>query len=156
MDSTGFGGRNLNKSATVVTNDPKNGKITLSITGPVEAFAQLNPRYVRISGPTGQPLEERVVVTPNPKYKFKLKGSRQVPANSQKFTHTVTKAPDGNYVVSVKNIQETAGTYFGSVVLDIDNPLRKSIRIDVHGNLYSPLMKNPKAATTHASPGAGK
>lgn len=157
MDSTGYGGRTLNKTATVLCNDPNNARITLTLTGPVEPFVQLNPRYARISGPQGQKLEERVVLTPNPKYPFTLKGSRQIPSNDKKFTHTVTKAPDGNYVVTVKNLQETAGTYFGSVVLDIDSPLRKEVRIDVHGNIFAPVMSPGKThPTPPARPGTGK
>ncbi len=62
----------MDKSAEVLTNDPKEPVVQLMVKGPVDKFATINPRMLNLRGNVGEALEGTVVIVPDEKYPFKV------------------------------------------------------------------------------------
>ena len=129
----------INKAITVKTNDPKNRETVLYMEGPVDTCATISPKLVRFNGPAGQKMVQKVTIVPNPKYPFKITGTRQEPLNTDKFKHKLEKTPTG-WVLTVENIWPSKGGYFGSIYLDTDSETCKSLRVEVQGDLFFPVV----------------
>jgi len=69
-DTTGYGGKKLEKIITVITNDPLNASISLTITGAVEKLVTIRPQRVRLTGPAEEPINASVDIIPEKKYAF--------------------------------------------------------------------------------------
>ena len=53
MDTAGYGGRRLEKSVEVMTNDSKAPVVHLTIAGAVDRFATISPRMLSLRGTSG-------------------------------------------------------------------------------------------------------
>ena len=130
----------MHKAVTVKTNDPSKRETVLYMGGPVDVCATISPKSVRFSGPAGQKMVQKVTIVPNPKYPFKIKGTRQVPLNTDKFRHSLEKTPTG-WVLTIENLWPSKGGYFGSIYLDTDSKTCSSLRVEVQGDLFFPAVK---------------
>lgn len=130
----------MNKAVVVKTNDPKNRETTLYMEGPVDVCATISPKFVRFSGPAGQKMIQKVTIAPNPKYPFRIKGTRQVPLNTSQFRHALEKTPNG-WVLTIENLWPSKGGYFGSIYLDTDSKTCQSLRVEVQGDIFFPAVK---------------
>jgi len=72
VDTAGYGGRRLEKSADVMTNDPKEPVVHLTVAGPVDRFATISPRMLSLRGVSGETLRGSVSIAPEEKYPFKV------------------------------------------------------------------------------------
>ena len=111
------------------------------MTGRVEKFADITPRFLRMVAMAGQPISSSVTITPEKKYAFKI-----IKAFAQKGTHinvTLSPRPEGTpgYIVSVENLKKTIGRYYDTVVLKTDSKLKPVIKIKVYGNIIKPKKK---------------
>ena len=111
------------------------------MTGRVDKFADISPRFLRMVGMAGQPLSSSATITPQKKYDFKI-----IKAFAQKGTHinvTLAPQPEGTpgYIVSVENLKKTMGRYSDTVILKTDNKLKPVIKIKVYGNIIQPKKK---------------
>jgi hypothetical protein len=136
----GYGGSRINKTVTVKTNDPAHRETMLFLEGEVDTCATINPRVVRFTGPANQKMVQKVAILPNSKYPFKIKGTRQEPLNADKFKHSLEKSPMG-WTLTVENLWHSRGGYYGSIYLDTDSPVCKSLRVEVQGDLLAPMGK---------------
>ena len=57
----------MDKSAEVLTNDPKEPVVQLMVKGPVDKFATINPRMLNLRGNAGEALEGTVIIVPDEK-----------------------------------------------------------------------------------------
>ena len=142
MDTTGYGGRELRKSAVVDTDDPRNPAITLQITGQVVRFVTVVPHSVQFSGPVGTPMTAVVRILPEPQYPFTV-----LSIAPQKGDHIrcglrqVTESGRPVYLVNVENLKADKGRYHDVVLVKTDSRIRPEIKISVFGNLYE---RSPK------------
>jgi hypothetical protein len=137
VDTTGYGGRELRKSAVVDTDDPRNPAITLQISGQVARFVTVIPHSVQFSGPVGAPMMAVVRILPEPQYPFTV-----LSIAPQKGDHIrcglrqVTESGRPVYLVNVENLKADKGRYHDVVLVKTDSRIRPEIKISVFGNLY--------------------
>lgn len=142
MDTTGYGGRELRKSAVVDTDDPRNPAITLQISGQVLRFVTIIPNSVQFSGPVGTPMTAVVRILPESEYPFTV-----LSIAPQKGDHIrcdlqrVTESGRPVYLVTVENLKAEKGRYHDVVLVKTDSRIRPEIKISVFGNLYE---RSPK------------
>ncbi len=126
----------------VETNDPKQPKIDLKISGNVEIFAIISPRHVRFSGPVGTPLKSVVKVIPESKYPFRIVEAK---AEKGSFIKFELKEVDRNnhpaYQLTIENTKDTEGRYFDTIRLTTDSKIQQEIGIWVFGDIKNPAEK---------------
>lgn len=129
----------------VETNDPKNSKLNLNISGKVEIFAVIHPRHVKLSGPVGKALTSVVTIVPEKKYPFRI-----VEAKAEKgaFIQFELKEVDRNneptYQLTVENTKDTEGRYFDTIRLTTDSKIKQEIGIWVFGDIRDTSKKGKK------------
>ncbi|MDF1591624.1 MAG: hypothetical protein P1P89_08940 [Desulfobacterales bacterium] len=136
MDSNGFGGSRLNKSAVVYTDDPAKPRQTLIISGPVGEFATMIPKRVVLRGIAGQPVKGMVTIMPKEKYPFKITAAMARYGSKIHFKYEEIQHSDPKgYLLTVENLQTHRGRYADTVILKTDSPIRPEITIQVLGDI---------------------
>ncbi|MDI6796790.1 MAG: hypothetical protein QMD09_07590 [Desulfatibacillaceae bacterium] len=143
MSTDGYGGRDVNQKVIVFTNDPENRRITITLGGPVEAFASITPKLVRLSASVEDfRADQVVVIIPSEANHFNIVAAWQVPrGDNAPFVHSLEKDEKGGetvYRLVVENRQRHAGSYYGTIYLSTDHPRRKELSINVHGYIAAP------------------
>lgn len=143
MDTRGYGGKPLHKSANVYTNDPDQPIVTLAISGRVTRFADIRPRVISLRGYAGDAIQRRVAIRPTAEHPFRITG---VKAKDGRFIR-LALAPQGGgelpgYVLTVENTRTDKGTYQDTVTLQTDSRERPQIDLPVYGFVRS----RPQAA----------
>ncbi|MBU2488528.1 MAG: hypothetical protein KKA60_03965 [Proteobacteria bacterium] len=135
----------MDKTVTVLTNDPKHAKVEIRIAGDVEPLAIVNPKTVKLQGYEGGEITGEVHIAPNPKYPFKITGTTTSP--SPKFYHRLDKVEGKDeYVLMVRNMDEAPGTYSGAVNLITDSNYQKTLTIQVFGRILPKPGQDAEAA----------
>ncbi|MEW6671654.1 MAG: hypothetical protein AB1427_08115 [Thermodesulfobacteriota bacterium] len=136
MDTDGYGGSRLRKTAVVHTDDPANPRLTLIISGPVAEFASISPKRVVLRGTAGQPLKGEVTIMPKEKYPFKITAAtaRFGSKIRVKYEEIQNSDPRG-YVLTVENLQTERGRYADTIMLKTDSRIRPEISIQVFGDI---------------------
>jgi hypothetical protein len=150
LSTEGYGGRSIRQDIAVFTNDPANRRIMLTIGGPVEAFASMTPRFVKLAASVDKHQADQVVVIiPSDAHSFNIVATRQVPAGENaSFVHRLEKEQNSEkpvYRLVVENRQRYEGSYYGTIYLTTDHPRRKELSINVHGYIASPSPQGPGA-----------
>ncbi|MBI9074608.1 MAG: hypothetical protein JEZ02_04280 [Desulfatibacillum sp.] len=135
VNTKGYGGRTLHKSVRVVTNDPNNPEIELSISGPVASFASIAPTTIYLSkdGKEGEATGS-VRITPSEAYPFKI--IRTSATASAKFSHTLEEFKNGKehgWILTVTDPEPT-GRYAGTVYLNTDSKIKPRLEVRVYAN----------------------
>lgn len=137
MDTTGYGGRELRKSAVVDTDDPRNPAITLQIAGKVMRFVTVIPNSVQLSGPAGTPMTAVVRILPEPEFPFTvLSVAPQKGEYIRCDLQRVTESGRPVYLLQVENLKPDKGRYHDVVLVKTDSAIRPEIKISIFGNLY--------------------
>ena len=132
----------MKKSATVYIDDPMAGKIPLVITGKVNSFANISPRYARLNGLVGQKIKTEVNIFPIKDYPFRITSNNaKIGKNIEYDLINTTKDGKKGYKVVIKNIKERKGRYSDTIYLHTDNKLQLRIKIGVYGYLVDPPKK---------------
>ncbi|OQY05988.1 MAG: hypothetical protein B6I22_06660 [Desulfobacteraceae bacterium 4572_123] len=111
------------------------------MAGPVEKFASISPRFLRMIGTAGESISGSITITPENKYNFKiLKASADKGVN---IKVGFTPRPEGKpgYILTVENLKKTIGRYYDTVVLKTDSKLKPIIKIKVYCNIIKPKKK---------------
>lgn len=128
----GYGGRKFSKTITVYTNDPKQEKILLYLSGNVEAFARIEPGRVYLNGNAGEAIQSKITITPLKKYPFNITDSSAEKALDKKISFTLDKDTN-KYILSINNLLKTHGRYRGRIHLKTDSTVKPEIIIPVTG-----------------------
>jgi len=132
VDTTGYGGRRLEKSADVMTNDPKTPVVHLTIAGPVDRFATITPRMLSLRGVSGETLRGSVSIMPEEKYPFKILGTYPVGGNLKVQLDQVTQGGRTAYALQVENLRTDAGSFNDTVRVKTDHPLQPEMDVRVY------------------------
>ncbi|MDY6903625.1 MAG: hypothetical protein SWH61_02970 [Thermodesulfobacteriota bacterium] len=125
----------MSKSAHVMTNDPVNKDIKLTIKGPVDTFADISTQLIRFSGPAGKDMETKVTIRPGEKYPFKI--TKAYARSGKNVTLTLKELPgDKGYQLDVKNTKTDPGTYFDYIYLKTDSKVKPTLTIRVRGSIF--------------------
>ena len=134
-----YGGSALKKTAIIHTNDPANPKFTLTISGQVEKFVDLKPKYVRLTGYSGARISVPVTIAPTAKYPFKIVDITARGGTFIKYTLTGGKPDQGNaYTLLIENTKTDKGRYMDLLTLTTDSQIRPKLIIRVYGNILEP------------------
>jgi hypothetical protein len=152
VNTSGYGGKTLSKTAKAYINDPLKKVIDLTISGPVDAFAEILPPLVRFNLPVGTAEKQQVRVVPGEKHSFKIISSSAREGKNIRFEVKETTDDSGRagYVVEVENIKKDAGAYQDMIYLNTDSKIRPQLTIRVHGTIYDASLieeqKKPEQA----------
>jgi len=126
----------LRKSVTVISNDPKNPRIKLTIGGKVEKFVTVSPKYARLYGPAGKTIKANIALIHIKKYPFKLLGpSTQKTKNVKYFWEEMKESDMTGYLLTIENLRNVKGRYFEMLTLKTDSNVYPEIKIRVQGNI---------------------
>jgi len=153
LSTKGYGGRTLTKSIRVYTNDPKNEKITLHLTGKVKNFVTIKPSKVFLKGAVGEDISRTVTITPGEGETFKILKMNALKGQDFKYSLKDIEI-DGKpaYELTVENTRETEGRYFDKIFIITDRTDQAPINIIVSGYIEKPKDVNPEAQTTDTIP----
>lgn len=134
LDTTGYGGKRIQQSIKVRTNDPVTPETELRIGGMVDRFAEIRPERVRISGPVGTDLTQTVDIMVGEKYPFSITGvSTEGKGNIDvSFVEDASKGPK-IYRLTVKNLKTTAARYSDAIHVATDSTINPEFVIRVYG-----------------------
>lgn len=139
VSTTSYGGRTLRKNIVVSTTDPQNPSVTLSISGMVEKFVEIKPKYVRLIGAAGESVSTLVSIIPMQKYSFKITEINAMKGRDIKFSLTEKAFPEGNgYELLVKNQKADQGRYQDVLSLKTDSTIQPVVKVSVYGNISKP------------------
>ncbi len=142
MNTSGYGGRKLNKNIKVKTDDLKHPDLNLSVSGLVEKFATITPRIVRLIGPAGKQIKVSVAIVPEKKYQFNIVEARAIKGeNISVKTEAVKTTKGARYVLTIENLKKNHGRYFDTVSVKTDSRIRPEIKIKVFGNIIDNKKK---------------
>ncbi len=139
LGTGGYNGNDIKKTAIIHTNDPTNPKFTLTISGHVEKFVDLNPKYVRLTGYSGAQISVPVTIVPTTKYPFKIIDVTS--RNSTFIKYTLTEREPGEesgYTLLIENLKKDKGRYSDLLTLTTDSQIQPRITIRVYGNILEP------------------
>ena len=129
----------MSKYAQVYTNDPIKKVITLTLTFPVEKFAEITPTLLRMNGPAGVVMKKTIKVVPGDKTPFKITGSRAQDGKNIRFeVKETTDSGKPGYLIEVENTKMDPGTFQDNIYLDTDSELQPQLSIRVYGTFYDP------------------
>jgi len=132
----------MNKNIEVFTNDPANARITLSVSGTVLNFANMEPRYARLVGKAGTDIKKSITITREKAYPFKIveakaRNGKDIAFEVQEFSKTDS---DG-YILTIENKKTAAGRYADTVILTTDSQIKRTISVPVYGQILSVAPK---------------
>jgi hypothetical protein len=132
VDTTGYGGRKLEKSADVMTNDPKEPVVHLRIVGPVDRFATITPRTLSLRGVSGETLQGSVRIVPEERYPFKVLETYALDGKLRVQLHPDVQDGRASYALRVENLRTEAGAYQDTVRVKTDHPLQPEMDVRVY------------------------
>ena len=139
LGTGGYNESDIKKTAIIHTNDPTNPKFTLTISGHVEKFVDLNPKYVRLTGYSGAQISIPVTIVPTAKYPFKIIDVTSRNDTFIKYTLTERKPGEGSgYTLLIENLKTDKGRYMELLTLTTDSRIQPTITIRVYGNIMEP------------------
>jgi hypothetical protein len=136
LKTEGDGGRSVQITIDVQTDDPRQSRFRLHLVGGIEKVVHIAPSIVRFEGVAGRPLTREVVIQPTAKYPFRIlsvdtkKGacfSCEL-SREQRDRHPV-------YRLTVNMDQARKGRYFDKIIIRTDSPYRPEIKIGVFAKI---------------------
>jgi hypothetical protein len=120
----------------VYTDDPQKKVSKLAISGKVNRFVNINPRYARLFGAPDKEIAVDITITPESGYPFKI---TEVKArNGQNIAFELKPNSDPaktGYVLSVKNLKKEKGRYSDVIYLKTDSAIKPRLQISVYGQI---------------------
>jgi hypothetical protein len=116
----------------ITTDDPNQLVTKVTVTGMVEKIAEIKPNQVILSGLQGEQLSAEVVIVPNPKYPFSIKGFEIQEGRGLKCElkeHCAAGAK--RCVITVENTRPEIGRFNDTIIVQTDNALKPEIPIRV-------------------------
>ncbi len=142
------GGETLHKRFNVSTNDPRNGRVELMVSGKVKAFVTVLPPYVRLMGNQGETLQASIKIVPQPEYPLTIKSVRST--QGEHFTHTLKPLGEHpereGYELTVSNTMREPGSYRDFIQIETDLAVKPMIRIPVSGRVFATQTGPPAKA----------
>ena len=143
VSTRGYGGRKLKKNIIVQTNDKKQPKINLTITGEVKKFAIITPQRITLYGPAGKQLQASVKIIPEKKYLFRILEALAIKGNNISCNlEEIKESGEYTYLLTVKNLKKDAGRYSDTIALKTTSKIRPKINISVYGNIINTQSQN--------------
>lgn len=135
----------MDKSAEVMSNDPREPVVHLVVAGPVDKFVTINPRMLNLRGTAGDHLQGTLTVVPEEKYPFRLTGvqSREGRVRAD-FSPSQQEGRPG-YTIRVENIKSDAGSFSDTLVMKTDSSVQPELEARVYVYLRAADGQEKKA-----------
>ncbi len=129
----------MKKSIKVYTNDPKNEKVVLQLSGKVKKFVTIKPSKVFLKGNVGESISQTVLITPGENEVFKIMKVNALKGVDYKYSFKEIES-NGQiaYELTVENTRETAGRYFDKIFMITDRMDQAPIKVIVSGYIENP------------------
>jgi hypothetical protein len=135
-DTSGYGGEKFKGNISVVTNDKKRQRLTLTITGDVEKIVTITPKRVLLWGPVDEETKATVRIIPEKKYPFKIVETKAKSGKNINYKMLEIKGPNGiEYILTIENLKKTEAQYRDSIFLETTSEIRPVIKIPVFANI---------------------
>ncbi len=129
----------MRKHATLFTNDKKNPRLKLTISGSVDKFVTIRPKRVKLRGVVGDAIKRKVTITPEKKYPFKIVKVSAKDGKDIHFELSEEKSEKGPvYALLIENKRVEKGRYFDMITLETDSQIQPKFNIRVYGDLRQP------------------
>ena len=136
MNTRNKGGHTIRKHATLFTNDEKNPRLQLTISGSVDRSVTLKPNRVKLRGVVGDEIKSKVTITPEKKYPFKIVKASARDGKDIHFELSEEKGDEGLvYALVIENKRLQQGRYFDMITLETDSEIQPRLSIRVYGDL---------------------
>lgn len=136
LNTKNYGGKSVNKTARVKTNAPKNKSVTLTLSGKIEAYAEIEPSRAVLKGAAGDDIRTEIRIIPNKKSSLRITGVKAGKGKNISLDLKEVKDQDGiQYLLSVINLSKTAAEYTDTIYLTTDSELKPQITIKVSGEI---------------------
>jgi hypothetical protein len=135
----------MEKSAEVMSNDPKEPVVHLVVAGPVDKFVTINPRMLNLRGTAGERLQGTLTVIPEDKYPFRLTAVQPREGRLKASFNETRQEGKPAYTILAENVKAEAGSYSDTLVLKTDNPLQPELEVRVYVYLRSAETSEKKA-----------
>ena len=111
----------------------------MTISGTVEKFVDIKPKYVRLTGTAGQDISTLVSVIPVPKYSFKIIEVIAMKGRDIQYSLREKSFAQGmGYEILVKNRKTDPGRYQDVLSLKTDSTIQPVIKVSIYGNISKP------------------
>lgn len=129
-----------------MTSDPANKTIPLIITGPVKAYAAIEPSRVRISVNVNETVQKTITIVPDKDFPFKAVsvGTRHKDPNLQCSLNTLSGTSGTSYTVDLTYTASRSGSFSNSLIVKTDNPDVPELLIPVSGYVMTPRTESAK------------
>jgi hypothetical protein len=136
LNTKGYGGTSVNKSAYVTTSDPNNASFRLYFRGSVDSFADIKPDRAVLVGQLGNDIKTEMTITPNKRQPFKILEAKVRDGNNIRLELKETTADEGTrYLLTVINIRSIKGSYNDMIYLKTDSKNHPEIQLPVAGEI---------------------
>jgi len=122
----------VEKSAEVMTSDPVEPVVHLTIAGQVDRFAAITPRTLSLRGVSGETLRGSVSIVPEEKYPFHIVSAHPMEGKLKVQLDEVMQDGKKAYALVVESLRNEAGSYFDTVRLKTDSPLQPEMDVRVY------------------------
>ena len=126
----------MTKTADIFTDDPRNLKLKITISGKVEKFVTIIPRTVSLRGIVGDTIKKSVIIIPEKNYEFKI---TKVRARNGKYIAYQLEEVKGTqrteYALVVENLRTEPGRYSDMIILETDSQIHRNVNVRVYGIL---------------------
>ncbi len=126
----------MTKTADIFTDDPRNLKLKITISGKVEKFVTIIPRTVSLRGIVGDTIKKSVTIIPEKNYEFKI---TKVRARNGKYIAYQLEEVKGTqrteYALVVENLRTEPGRYSDMIILETDSQIHRNVNVRVYGIL---------------------
>lgn len=128
----------MKKRVTVLTDDPKNKEIPLTITGRVLAIYTLSTKSIKLTGVAGEKIEETIRLIPDKNYPFSVESVTAKKGDNIRVRIDKIKEAEGiQYELTVENTATAPGVYFDTLRLKTDSEIKPEINISVVGRIQA-------------------
>ncbi len=131
LDTSGYGGRRVEKAAEVFTSDPAEPSFRLRLAGEVERLALIQPRVLHLRGEAGERLQGEILVQPEAGHAFRILEARAGGGTIRVATHAEEVNGRPAFRLRVEALRTEAGSYHDTIRLKTDHPRRPELDLRV-------------------------
>jgi len=137
VNTNGFADSKIEKNIIVTLNDIKHSPIVFTVSGRVERFAYITPKWIVLRGSLGKKLKSEVIILPKKKYPFRIVGisAKYGKDISYKIEEIHKGSPSAGYRLIVYNLRKVKGRYLDRIYLKTDSKIKPVIEIGVYGDI---------------------
>ncbi len=136
VSTQGYGGEVIRETVRIIANDEARPGLSVTVTGPVEKFAGIEPERVRLAGRVGETTEAAVNILPRDGYSFRIENVRAMIGKYIELQLEERKEGERRtYLLKVRNTKPDAGQYTDRIILETNSPIRPKLQISVFARI---------------------